>query len=140
MNLRPHRREEANIDLTPLIDVVFLLLIFFMVTTTFNREAELKIELPEASAKPEQQQQDILEIVIDADGRYFVNRQAVINTQIETLKRALQEAADGRTNPPLVITADARTHYQAVITAMDAAAQLGFTRLAITTKQDQHKE
>ena len=135
MNLRGRRDDEPDITLTPLIDVVFLLLIFFMVSTTFSRHAEIEIELPEASPEQSEDRPDILEIVIDIKGRYFVNGRPLVNTQTETLKKALREAAGGRKSPPLIISADANTPHQAVITAMDAARQIGFTHLSFATSQ-----
>lgn len=135
MNLRPERTDErVDINLTPLIDVVFLLLIFFMVSTTFDRHANLKVELPEAGATKPQQQQDPVVISIDADGNYFINDRQLVNTTLETLKIALRKTvADQEKDVPLVLRADARTPHQSVVRAMDAAAQLGLTRLSIAT-------
>ena len=133
MNLRPRRRDEPSIDLTPLIDVVFLLVIFFMVSTTFLKEADFKIDLPQSSQQPAPVKQDRLEIAIDAQGRYFVNDQAVTGTDIEALKSALEETAGTERDLPFVIRADGKTPHQAVVTAMDAAGQLGFRHLAIAT-------
>lgn len=127
------KSEPQDINITPLIDVVFILLIFFMVTTTFQREADLAINLPEASKEPEPQQQAPLEIVINAQGRFYVGGQELVNNRIETVKRALQKVAAGRKDKPLVIRADAHTPHQFVVTAMDAAAQLGLVRLSIAT-------
>ncbi len=135
MNLRPIRKEEPDINLTPLIDVVFLLLIFFMVSTTFNREAELKIQLPESSGEERKQPPEAIEITIDAQGRYFVNRQEVLNDRLQTLKQAIAKVAAGRSDPPLVISADGRAPHQAVIRAMDAARQLGIVHLTFATRQ-----
>ena len=135
MNLRPERNDErVDINLTPLIDVVFLLLIFFMVSTTFDRHANLKVELPEASASISQQQQEPVVIAIDADGNYFINDRQLVNTTLETLKIALRKTvADKEKDVPLVLRADAKTPHQSVVRAMDAAAQLGLTRLSIAT-------
>lgn len=135
MNLRPERSDErVDINLTPLIDVVFLLLIFFMVSTTFDRHARLKVELPEASAKKEQQQQDEpLVLSIDAKGNYFINDRQLVNTALDTLKTALQKSVGDRKDVSLVLRADAKTPHQAVVRAMDAASQLGLTRLSIAT-------
>ncbi|NNJ96958.1 MAG: biopolymer transporter ExbD [Gammaproteobacteria bacterium] len=135
MNLRPERTDQrVDINLTPLIDVVFLLLIFFMVSTTFDRHANLKVELPEASATISQQQQDPVVISIDADGNYFINDRQLVNTTLETLKIALRKTvADKEKDVPLVLRADATTPHQSVVRAMDAAAQLGLTRLSIAT-------
>ncbi len=135
MNLRPERTDErVDINLTPLIDVVFLLLIFFMVSTTFDRHANLKVELPEASAKKEpQQQQEPVVLSIDAKGNYFINDRQVVNTQLDTLKSALQKTVGDSKDVSLVLRADARTPHQSVVRAMDAASQLGLTRLSIAT-------
>lgn len=135
MNLRPHRKEDPDLNLTPLIDVVFLLLIFFMVSTTFDREAELKIQLPEAAGEQRQEPDAPVEITIDAQGRYFVNRQEVVNTKLDTLKQAVDKAVAGREDPPLVISADRLTPHEAVIRAMDAASQLGLVHITFVTKQ-----
>ncbi len=133
MNFRPRQRRSVDVNLTPLIDVVFLLLIFFMVTTTFNRQSELKIELPEAAAAIEPESVEPIELVIDAKGRYFVNEQELVNTQPETVQAALQEAMKDHEEASLIIRADAQTPHQSVVTAMDAAAKLGLTRLSIAT-------
>ncbi len=133
MQLQGKRREDPDVNLTPLIDVVFLLLIFFMVSTTFERETEIKIELPEASGKQVETQRQMVEISIDEKGRYFVNKQEVINTQLETLKQAIKKAAGDEEKPRVLLSADKMTPHQAVITAMDAARQLGFVSLTFAT-------
>ena len=135
MRLQSPRTEDPDVNITPLIDVVFLLLIFFMVSTTFERETEISIELPEASGQPMQTEQQVVEISIDEKGRYFVNRQEVINTQIDTLKRAIQDAAGDQEKPRVILSADRNTPHQAVITAMDAARQLGFVNLTFATNK-----
>jgi biopolymer transport protein ExbD len=138
MNLRPERNDErVDVNLTPLIDVVFLLLIFFMVSTTFDRHAKLKVELPEASAKQAQQQQQSIVLSIDAKGNYFINDRQLVNTRLETLKIALQKTLADEKDVPLVLRADAKTPHQAVVRAMDAASQLGLTRLSIATVESQ---
>ena len=134
MNLRPDRSDErVDVNLTPLIDVVFLLLIFFMVSTTFDRHAKLKVELPEASATTEQKLEDPVVISIDAKGNYFIDDRQVVNTQLETLKIALQKTVADKKDVSLVLRADAKTPHQSVVRAMDAASQLGLTRLSIAT-------
>lgn len=135
MNLRPDRSDErVDINLTPLIDVVFLLLIFFMVSTTFDRHTKLKVELPEASAKMQQQpQEEPVVLAIDAKGNYFIDDRQLVNTKLDTLKIALQKTVADREDVSLVLRADARTPHQAVVRAMDAASQLGLTRLSIAT-------
>jgi len=138
MNLRKFRREEMSVNLTPLIDVVFLLLIFFMVTTTFREESEIEIDLPQASNKPVEQVGNPLEVVIDRDGRFYIDQKLVINTQLDTLKRALRKAKGDRDNPTVIISADAKSPHQALVTAMDAARQVGLVRMSIATRnQDQ---
>lgn len=134
MNLRPnHKEETVEVNLTPLIDVVFLLLIFFMVTTTFDRHAKLKVSLPESSAKTTQQQSDPLVLSIDAKGNYFINDRQVVNQSLDTLKQALQKVIGEDYDMALVLRADANTPHQAVVRAMDAASQLGLTKLSIAT-------
>lgn len=134
MNLRPERSDErVDVNLTPLIDVVFLLLIFFMVSTTFDRHAKLKVELPEASVKTEQQLEEPVVLSIDAKGNYFINDRQLVNTQLETLKTALLKTVADNKDVSLVLRADAKTPHQSVVRAMDAASQLGLTRLSIAT-------
>ncbi len=135
MNFQPRRREDPEVNITSLIDVVLMLLIFFMVATTFDRESELKVQLPKASLEPVTEPSDALELIISADGRYFINHQEVVNRRLETLKRALRQATSGHTDRPFVIRAAAQTPHQAVVTAMDAAGQLGITQLSIATVQ-----
>jgi len=135
MNLRRARAEEPDVNLTPLIDVVFILLIFFMVSTTFQRESEIKIELPEASAEPVDSERDTLEILIDADGRYFLGGRQVVNTELATLKQAIGKWLGERKEVPVVIRADRRTPYEAVVRAMDATAQLGLVQMSLATSQ-----
>jgi len=134
VNFRSERREEPEINLTPLIDVVFLMLIFFMISTTFSREAELAIQLPQASAEPGEAKERLLELVINREGRYFIGDQEVVNRELETLREALRGVVGEDEEQPLVISADANAPYQAVIRAMDAAGQLGISAISLTTK------
>lgn len=131
---RQQRYNEVSVNLTPLIDVVFLLLIFFMVSTTFTKESHLSLELPEADGEKQTEQVQSVEIVISAEGQYVVNGQSLINNRLDTLKKALQEIAAGDSSLPMVITADAKTQHQLVIRAMDAAGQMGFAHLSLTTQ------
>ncbi len=135
MNLRPGYKKDDSVDvnLTPLIDVVFLLLIFFMVSTTFDKQAKLKVTLPESASAAVQQQQESLVITIDARGRYFINERQLVNTQAQTLKLAMQKTLAGNRDMPVVLRADANTPHKAVVTAMDVAAQLGLSKLSIAT-------
>ncbi|GIX22764.1 MAG: biopolymer transporter ExbD [Gammaproteobacteria bacterium] len=133
MNFGRSRRDGEGVNLTPLIDVVFILLIFFMVTTTFQREAALAVSLPQASPEPEQAPPDVLEVTIGAEGKVYVGGRELVDGRLATVKRALQEMAAGRKDRPLVIRADARTAHQNVVTVMDAAAQLGIAHVSIVT-------
>jgi len=128
-------KEDVSVNLTPLIDVVFLLLIFFMVTTTFSRNTNLMINLPEASGDSAQPQTVEIEILIAQNGTYSVNGRQLVNNQLETLMRTVAEVSAGDSSIPLIITADANTTHQAVVTAMDAVAQLGFISLNIATRE-----
>lgn len=135
MQFRRQRIPEADVNLTPLIDVVFLLLIFFMVSTTFTKETHLSLNLPEATGEESVDLPESIEVLIDANGQYMINDRSLVSTKIETVKAALQEVSGGNTRIPLIITADAETPHQAVISAMDAAGQLGFSQLSLTTRK-----
>jgi biopolymer transport protein ExbD len=139
MNLQPGETDEPDINLTPLIDVVFLLLIFFMVSTTFEHQSRIKIDLPEATAEETTQEPETLEIIIDAQGRYFINEQQVINTELKTLKTAIGKAVGDRESIPVTIRADANTPHQAVVRALDATSQLGLTRISLATSKIQEQ-
>ena len=135
MNFRRQSRDEVGINLTPLIDVVFLLLIFFMVSTTFTRETQLSIDLPEAEGKPREQPEKEVEVLVSEEGSYRVNGQALVDTRMRTLQAAIYKVSAGDTTLPMVITADAQAAHQDVVRAMDAAGQMGFVHLSITTRQ-----
>lgn len=136
MQFRRQTNQDEHINLTPLIDVVFLLLIFFMVSTTFTKETHLNINLPEASAEPmTATDTKNIDITISATGDYEVNGQVLVNKQAVTLKRALKKLSNNDNSLPLTVTADATTPHQAVVRAMDVAGQLGFGQLRITTRQ-----
>ena len=151
MNLRPQRPEPPDINLAPLIDVVFLLLIFFMVTTSFRDEVGIKIRLPEASGEAAAETQPLI-LTIDAEGTFYVNDRQVADRQPATLSKALaaamtlaaagpgQAGGEGATpagDLPLVLKADARTPHQAVMTAMDVASRLGLSRLSFAASRSQ---
>jgi biopolymer transport protein ExbD len=134
MKFRKRRRADIAIELVPLVDVVLVLLLFFMVSTTFIRQSELKVDLPEANATSQQNQNSIVEVAISADGEYAVNGRLLVDNQLPTLMRALREAVGGDTAKHLVINADSDARHQAVVRAMDAAGQLGLVHLSITTR------
>lgn len=133
-------KSEVDINLTPLIDVVFLLLIFFMVSMTFTKETHLSIDLPEATADPMRVVRNQIDVSISKSGRFAVNEVALINDSLETLKRAIEQVSQGDHNMPFIITADAATTHQSVVTVMDAAGQMGFVHLSMTTKSADIKE
>ncbi|GAA6133537.1 biopolymer transporter ExbD [Oceaniserpentilla sp. 4NH20-0058] len=135
MNFKRQNKEELNLNLTPLIDIVFLLLIFFMVSTTFTKENHLAINLPEADGEVAQAPDTMVEVLIDNQGMYSVNGQALIGQKIIVLKQAIEKVSAGDRSLPFIITADAATPHEFVVRAMDAAGQLGFSRLSITSKQ-----
>lgn len=133
MNLQPQQDEEPEINLTSLIDVVLLLLVFFMLSTSFVREADLNIKLPEASLEPGQTAERTLEVLVNAEGNYFVNDQPLVNARPETLRAALSQLAAGKAGKSLVIRADANATHQSVVTVMDVAGKLGFIDITIVT-------
>lgn len=133
MNFSRTESERLEVNITPLIDVVFLLLIFFMVTTTFNQQAELRVDLPEASSEAKTIEAVTVEITIDPKGAYFVNGTSLANNQAETLRRSLEKIINNDKEKSVVIRADAATPHQAVVTAMDMVSRLGISRLSIAT-------
>lgn len=134
MKLQHHAKEEPTVDLTSLIDVVFLLLIFFMVSTTFERETVLKVDLPEASSVEDREDvPETLELVIDSEGRMFLNDQRLLDSNANTIRAAMQQLAGERRDVPLILRADRQTPHHFVVTTMDVAAQLGFVNLSIAT-------
>lgn len=135
MNFRPNRSRDIELDITPLIDVVFLLLIFFMVSTTFERESEINITLPEASKELTQAKPDAINVAIDAQSHVYVNDRELLNTQMSTIKQAIYDALGNLTDAPIIISADAETPHQMVIRVMDAARQLGLVRITFATRK-----
>ena len=137
MKFRRKQPEEVNVNLTPLIDVVFLLLIFFMISTTFTKEAHLEIALPTADGEVTDVQVDSVEVVINAEGTYSVNGQSLINTQADTLRRAIIDAVGDQRKIPFIISADAKTPHQAVVTVILVLLRLllyRLRRLALTSQ------
>jgi len=140
MRLGSTRREDPELNMTSLIDVVLLLVIFFMLATTFVKEGRLRVELPEANSKPADAPLDRLVITITAQGAYRVNERTLVNNSRETLRATLQKVAAGDTDRPVTIRADAHTTHQSVVTAMDVAARLGFTQVNIATISQQTED
>ncbi len=137
MNFSRAEEDRLDVNLTPLIDVVFLLLIFFMVTTTFNQQAELRVDLPEASSEEQSMEVIPIEITIDSAGTYYVNGQSLANNQAKTLFQSLQKIVAGDDKKSVIIRADATTPHQAVVTAMDTVSKVGVSKLSIATSKTQ---
>jgi biopolymer transport protein ExbD len=138
VKFRRRSRENIELNLVSLIDVVFVLLLFFVVTTTFTRETQLRVDLPEAvTGAPADNASKRLDIAISADGIYSLNNHLLPKSDLATLIEALQRESNGDTSLPMSISADGKTPHQAVITAMDAAGKLGFSHLSMTTVEAQ---
>lgn len=138
MNLRRQRRESGGlrINLTPLIDTIFLLLVFFMMTTTFNRQSQLQINLPEAKGEQAVEEKKTIRIVVSAEGEYALDEdKKLIDNRLETLEAALKQQAGDNPEPLLLISADGKAPHYAVIKAMEAARNLGFVRLSFEAQQ-----
>jgi biopolymer transport protein ExbD len=134
MNLQSRSKEEPEVNLTSLIDVVLLLLVFFMVSTSFVRETEISLRLPQAESQSTPvEQPDALDIVITQTGNYLVNGRALVNNERSTLRAAIEQTVGDSRNLPVFVRADAQATHQAVVTAMDVAGQLGFVQISIAT-------
>jgi biopolymer transport protein ExbD len=132
LNLRPRTQPEVN--MTSLIDVVFLLLIFFMVSTSFVKQTQITISLPEAeSLSVVEESPDQIDIMITETGTILVNGRELLNNRADTIRNALQKTSNGDHSLPLTISADANAKHQFVVTAMDVAGRLGFTQINIAT-------
>ena len=139
MKLRVKRPDEIELNLISLVDVVLLLVIFFMLSTTFIQDARLRVQLPEAGSATFERSINPIIITISAQGSYRINERALVNNERATLSAALRQVAGGSKREPITIRADARATHQAVVTAMDVAAKQGFTQVNIATVS-QHAE
>lgn len=135
MNLSPQESNEPYLDMTAMIDVVFLLLLFFMVSTSFVRESSLKVDLPEATGEKLAEQESPVDIIIQTDGTFLINEIALGKVSKESFATALKQAVGEQQDPHIIISADANTEYQNIVTAMDTAQQLGYSRLTLATRQ-----
>lgn len=134
MNLNTRPRTQPEVNLTSLIDVVLLLLIFFMVSTSFVKESQISIKLPETDSDARvAEQAESLEITITASGTYFINGRELINSRPETIRNALRRIAGDRSDIPVTISADANATHQSVVTAMSVVSNMGFTDFNIAT-------
>ncbi len=140
MKLRVKRAEEVELNLISLVDVVLLLVIFFMLSTTFVQDARLRVELPEASSAVVERAAQPIVITISAQGSYRVNGRALVNNERSTLGAALRQVAGGKREEPVTVRADARATHQSVVTAMDVVAKQGFTQVNIATVSQQAQE
>jgi biopolymer transport protein ExbD len=127
------REDDPEINLIPLIDVLFCLILFLVLTTSFNQRAALHLQLPQAQAGVLPDARPPLILIVDVEGRYFIGNTEVPRKDVATLKAAIAQAAGSDRTQPVVLRADGRTPHQSVITAMDALGQLGFTKLSIAT-------
>lgn len=137
MNLNVRQKAEPEVNLTSLIDVVLLLLIFFMVSTSFVKQSKISIRLPESESAPQVTQEvEQVDIMITEQGTYLVNGRELVNSRPETIRNALRKVSDGDFSLPLTISADANARHQYVVTAMDIAGRLGFVQINIATVND----
>ncbi len=134
MNFKTKNKEELNLDITPLIDVVFLLLIFFMVSTTFKHESEINIVLPTASDESVEIKENIIDIGLDVDGKIYINGKVLKNSEFETIKKSLSIITANKKDPPIVISADANVKHQAVIHLLDVLRQLDLVKITFATQ------
>jgi biopolymer transport protein ExbD len=133
MRLQVKRADDLELNLISLVDVVLLLVIFFMLSTTFVQEGRLRVELPEAGSAAAERAVSPIVITISSQGSYRVNDRALVNNERATLSAALRQVAGESKGQPITIRADARSTHQSVVTAMDVAARLGFTQVNIAT-------
>lgn len=133
MNFRNKKHKALDISLTPMIDVVFLLLIFFMVTTTFSKETAIRVQLPQAEGQAPEKTEQVLTLTIDKSGKYFINNQEVKDKSMQSLTQIL--AAVSNKQVPLLINADANAPVQAAISVLDAATHVGFKNITFATQK-----
>ena len=135
MNFRRGRgREEPEINLVPLIDVMMVILIFLMITTTYSKYTELQINLPTADAEKQLERSNEVAVLVNAQGQYVINRQPVAYSSIEQLAGELRRAAGALKEPIVVISADAASTHQSVIRVMEAARSAGLSQITFTTQ------
>ncbi|MGH8293706.1 MAG: ExbD/TolR family protein [Gammaproteobacteria bacterium] len=135
MNLRPRQWEDPELNYISLVDVMLMLLVFFMMTTHFIQNTSLSVELPTARVAPAPTELKGIEVTIDAQGHYYINQQAVPGTSPDAVRAALLAAAGARRDVPIILRADARSSHQSVVTVMNVAGELGFSQLQILTTQ-----
>ena len=135
MKFRPGRvREEPEINLVPLIDVMMVILIFLMITTTYSKYTELQINLPSAEADKQQERANEVAVLVNARGQYVVNRRPVVYQNPQQLADELRRAAAAAKEPMVVISADATATHQSVVRVMEAARLAGLSQITFTTQ------
>lgn len=139
MKLLEEERDEPEINLTSLIDVVFLLLIFFMVSTTFERQALLRLDLPEASTAEAETVPEIVEFIITADGRLFIDEQELVDPRRATVRAAIAQHLADRPEAALVVRADAEAPHRMVVRVLDSAAAEGVRRVSIAALEGEEQ-
>ena len=133
MNFRPHDRDEPELNLIPLIDVLIILLIFLVMTTTFAQQSGLEIRLPEARSAAPLSPEKPLAILIDAEGRFLIAGQPLPVATSATIQIALKAAAGEQQDPLILIEADQNSRHQALVLTLEALEQLGFQRISFAT-------
>jgi biopolymer transport protein ExbD len=137
MNLKPRRHEEPEINMVSLIDVVLMMVIFFMLSARFTGEGRLRVRLPQASAVPEAgNKTPALVVTVTAGGSYLVNNRELVNSSADTLRSAIEKVAPAQRDQPVSLRADGRATHQSVVTAMDVLGQLGFAQLNFVTTRE----
>lgn len=140
MNFQRGRlKEDPEINLIPMIDVLLVILIFLMVTTTFSQIAELQINLPTADAEKQAEKPNEITVAVDASGRYVINRAPLANPGVDALSQALRRAAGDRPDPVIVINADAEATHQSVVNIMEASRLAGYSRISFATQSKNGK-
>ena len=132
---RGQQKEEPEINLVPMIDVLLVILIFLMITTTYSKFSELEINLPQAAAEKQEERPNEIQVGVDAQGNYSINKKAVVAASAEALAEELKRAAGGRTDPVIVINADAKATHQSVIRIMEGARSAGYPHITFTVLQ-----
>lgn len=137
MNLKPRRTDEPELNITSLIDVVLLLIVFFMLSSTFVQEGRLRVRLPEARDVPvERPAKESIVVTVTQSGGYRVNERDLVNASADTLRAALLKVAGDERGAPVTLRADGRATHQSVVTAMDVLGKLGFAEINIATVND----
>ncbi len=131
---RGKKHEDLEVNLVPLIDVLLVIIIFLVVSSTFARISELQINLPTADANSPEQKPLVIDVGVDAKGRYVIGKSALADGSVSAIGSALQRAAGNGKEPTIVINADANTSHQSVINVMEAARQVGYTHITFATQ------